>query len=1009
MNKKSLILAISLVLIAFLSLSMVSAEDIVDDDSADSDILQAENAPAITAKEVTVNTTDTNDQIQEKINSLDDGDTLNFQKGEYKNVSLYVNKSITINGNGSTLYGYDTLSNATINHIIQDKTTEGGYAITNLATLYILETKGLVLKDLTIIAGANSGTDKGKTPTGQDDPKYSNCVIYTHFSNNTQIKNVTIDGCSWGIWLQNCEDTIIENNKIMNQGITGIFSFQSARSKIRNNTVINAKNHGIDVRHKLGPKAQIINNTVIGSKEGIYLLHSAGHTVTGNTIINCSVSSITCCGASNIKIENNKLYNSRIGVLLGGGAPVGGTYTGYNNVTIGANEWKIDELPFPPSFQYYVAEAKGDYASMSSMMGTHTDSTLSNVTYVEYTGIETPQPIVIDYESLLKPTGKNITITAGMNNTEIQNAINSLNDGDTLIFEKNAVFENISIYIDKNIKVIGNNATLKSYESASLDLVPERMQNTTRYGGFAITYSAVVYCVNNTNAVISNLNIICRYPGYKPGDNINNASREYCTAGIYSILSTNLTITQCSVNGASWGMYIGERQQGRPNALIINNKVSNQFTTGILCFGCEGSIIANNKVTNAVNHGIDVRFQQGKNVIVYNNTISGSKEGIYLLHSSGHKVYGNTILNSKISSITCYGSGNEYIFDNVLKGSRIAIILGGGYYNVTIGENSFTPDKLPFPPTFEHYLVKSENKYYDKVGVKVQGTYSDSKAVNLTAKDVTVGYKKGTLEITLKDNTCKAIANKAGTITINGVDTPIKTDENGTASIDLALTAGTYEANVHTVSDYYNKAGNTVATITVNDDRTASAITASDKTFYLQAIEKGSAYQVTLKANGATLAGKNIIVNYNGKDYKATTNAKGIATVTLKATKTGSKKATIKFTGDDAYKPVSKTTTIKVSKEASKITAAKKTFKVKAKAKKYTITLKSKSGKAISKVKVTIKVKGKKYTAKTNSKGKATFNLKKLTKKGKHTAKVSFAGNKYFNKSSKSVKITVKK
>ena len=49
------------------------------------------------------------------------------------------------------------------------------------------------------------------------------------------------------------------------------------------------------------------------------------------------------------------------------------------------------------------------------------------------------------------------------------------------------------------------------------------------------------------------------------------------------------------------------------------------------------------------------------------------------------------------------------------------------------------------------------------------------------------------------------------------------------------------------------------------------------------------------------------------------------------------------------------------------------------------------------------------FTAKTNSKGKATFKIKKLTKRGKYTAAVTFAGNKYYNKVTKKVKITVKK
>ena len=191
--------------------------------------------------------------------------------------------------------------------------------------------------------------------------------------------------------------------------------------------------------------------------------------------------------------------------------------------------------------------------------------------------------------------------------------------------------------------------------------------------------------------------------------------------------------------------------------------------------------------------------------------------------------------------------------------------------------------------------------------------------------------------------------------------------------------------------------------------QTTSRITASSKAFYLQAIVKGSSYSITLKdAKGNPLAKKAITITYNGKNYKATTTAKGVAKVTLKATKIGSKKATIKFAGDKVYKAITKTVTIKVTKQASKLTAAKKTFKAKTKTKKYTITLKSKSGKAISKVKVTLKVKGKTYKATTNAKGKATFKITKLTKKGKYSAKVKFAGTKYFTGKTVKPKITIK-
>ena len=54
-----------------------------------------------------------------------------------------------------------------------------------------------------------------------------------------------------------------------------------------------------------------------------------------------------------------------------------------------------------------------------------------------------------------------------------------------------------------------------------------------------------------------------------------------------------------------------------------------------------------------------------------------------------------------------------------------------------------------------------------------------------------------------------------------------------------------------------------------------------------------------------------------------------------------------------------------------------------------------------------MKINGKTYSAKTNEKGQATFSLK-ITKKGKFNASIKFAGDKTYEESSKSVKITIK-
>ena len=63
---------------------------------------------------------------------------------------------------------------------------------------------------------------------------------------------------------------------------------------------------------------------------------------------------------------------------------------------------------------------------------------------------------------------------------------------------------------------------------------------------------------------------------------------------------------------------------------------------------------------------------------------------------------------------------------------------------------------------------------------------------------------------------------------------------------------------------------------------------------------------------------------------------------------------------------------------------------------------------SIKKVKLIIKIKNKTFKATTNAKGKATFKIKKLTRKGKYTATIKFAGNKNYKATSKKVKIVVK-
>ena len=171
-------------------------------------------------------------------------------------------------------------------------------------------------------------------------------------------------------------------------------------------------------------------------------------------------------------------------------------------------------------------------------------------------------------------------------------------------------------------------------------------------------------------------------------------------------------------------------------------------------------------------------------------------------------------------------------------------------------------------------------------------------------------------------------------------------------------------------------------------------------------------FTATLKdANNKAISDVKVTITLNGKTYTRTTNAKGQAILNLPNLAPKTYKVSVKFAGDSQYKASSlNTAKVVVKKATPKMTAKKKsTFKAKTKVKKLTVTLKTNKGKVMKKVKLTLKINKKTYKATTNKKGKAIFKITKLTKKGTYTGKVTYKGNKYYNKVTKSVKIAVKK
>ena len=289
----------------------------------------------------------------------------------------------------------------------------------------------------------------------------------------------------------------------------------------------------------------------------------------------------------------------------------------------------------------------------------------------------------------------------------------------------------------------------------------------------------------------------------------------------------------------------------------------------------------------------------------------------------------------------------------------------------------------------------------------------------ISAEDLTVEANvAANLTVTLKDADGNALVGKEITVSVDGVNSTVTTVEGGVATIPISYDAeGVHEYTLYFAGDETNyKESTKLVTVTVTKasepdtpvppTKVATKLAAAKVTATYNVAKK---LVITLTADGKALANKKVTVKVGTISKTLTTNAKGQVSLNVATLVPKTYTATVKFAGDSSYTASTVKPKVVVSKAKVKLAAKAKTFKVKVKTKKYTVTLKNNKGKVLKKVKLTLKVGKKTYKATTNSKGKATFKITKLTKKGKYTATVKFAGSKYYKAISKKVKITVKK
>lgn len=432
----------------------------------------------------------------------------------------------------------------------------------------------------------------------------------------------------------------------------------------------------------------------------------------------------------------------------------------------------------------------------------------------------------------------------------------------------------------------------------------------------------------------------------------------------------------------------------KTTSVILGNKIKNNTASvtggAFYIFGNNIKITKNTFINNtALKNGGGIINALGDDIVLSDNEIINSTAGTYggaiYIDGNNAKITTNRITYSKAGS----GGGAIYIKGNspIINGNNILNSTAGTHSGAIYVEGKDT--------------CVSNNNFANNTAASFGGAiYVNGANANIYKNNFTSNHA--------------GEASKGGAIRTTGNNARIT--ENvfnkniaGTGSSILVWNGDNSKIANNNFADYkstsilyYGK------NIIIQDNKgiiDKTKLVVSPKTY---SITSSKPLTVSLlNSKGLAITGKTISIKVNGKTYKAITNSKGQATVKLTLSKLGNYKCVIKFSKDKYNLASSKTLLLKVKKQTTKLTIPNKKFKKSTKAKKVTITLKTPTGKAIAKKKVTLKVNGKTYKGVTNSKGKVTMKIK-LTKKKTYTAIVRFAGDNKYKASKKTAKIVVK-
>lgn len=270
------------------------------------------------------------------------------------------------------------------------------------------------------------------------------------------------------------------------------------------------------------------------------------------------------------------------------------------------------------------------------------------------------------------------------------------------------------------------------------------------------------------------------------------------------------------------------------------------------------------------------------------------------------------------------------------------------------------------------------------------------------------------VKVTLPDDATGNIEIYDGYEFINSTSTT-----GGTVTIPISNLKGKHALIVIYSGDEKYKSEEIVKTTTIAELAIAAYIDVKNEFTRVatdfDAGERGAYFYAILKDQyGKVLVNKKVQIAVNGPVYNVMTNERGYAAIMINLASANTYTYALFFQGDQQFNAsLLGSSKLVVTKKPMYITASNQVFKASATTKTITVTLTTSKnpydGKMYLKAgkKVTLTINGKTYTSTSDAKGVVKFNIGSLTKKGTYSAVIKFAGDRTYNASSKTIKVTL--